>query len=80
MENNYITSIGFNEKTREIEVFFSFSSQCITEEQIRLILLACNYNASYSYLSDRLLFTVKCNSEADTESLFRDYKEYFYSK
>lgn len=80
MENNYITSIEFNEKTREIEVFFSLSSRCITEEQIQLISLACNYNASYSYSSDRLLFTVKCNSEADTESLLRDYKEYFYSK
>lgn len=80
MENNYITSIEFNEKTRKIEVFFSFSSRCITEEQFQLISLACNYNASYSYSSDRLLFTAKCNSEADTESLLRDYKEYFYFK
>ena len=80
MENNHITSIGFNEETGKIEIFFSFSSHCISEEQIDLISLACNYNASYSYSSDRMLFTAKCNSEADTESLLRDYNEYFYSK
>ena len=80
MENNYINSIEFNEETRKIEVFFSFSSHCISKEQIDLISLACNYNASYSYSSDRMLFTAKCNSEADTESLLRDYNEYFYSK
>ena len=80
MENNHITSIGFNKETGKIEVFFSFSSHCISKEQIDLISLACNYNASYSYSSDRMLFTAKCNSEADTESLLRDYNEYFYSK
>ncbi len=80
MENNHITSIGFNEETEKIEIFFSFSSHCISKEQIDLISLACNYNASYSYSSDRMLFTAKCNSEADTESLLRDYNEYFYSK
>lgn len=80
MENNHNPNIEFNEATREIEVFLSFSSHCISKEQIDLISLACNYNASYSYSNDRLLFTVKCNSEADTESLLRDYKEYFYSK
>ena len=52
----------------------------ISKEQIDLISLACNYNASYSYSSDRMLFTAKCNNEADMESLLRDYKEYFYSK
>ena len=80
MENNHNPNIEFNEATREIEVFLSFSSHCISKEQIDLISLACNYNASYSYSSDRMLFTAKCNSEADTESLLRDYKEYFYSK
>ena len=80
MENNHIISVEFNKETQQIEVFFSFSSQCISKEQINLISLACNYNASYSYSNDRLLFTVKCNSEADTESLLRDYREYFYSK
>ena len=80
MENNHNPNIEFNEATREIEVFLSFSSHCISKEQIDLISLACNYNASYSYSSDRMLFTAKCNSEADTESLLRDYNEYFYSK
>lgn len=80
MENNYITSIELDEKTRTIKVFFSFSSDCIAKDQIEMISLACNYNASYSYSSDHLLFTAKCNNDADTESLLRDYKEYFYSK
>ena len=75
MEN---TIIDFKEGTRQIEVFLAISSPIA--EIPELISLACNYNANYKYVEDRFLFQVECSTLSDAEKLYRDYKEYFFSK
>lgn len=74
------TQVKFNEESREVEVFFTSLSDVIHKEMIELISLACNYNASFSFSFKNLLFTAKCTNDADSEKLFKDYQEYFYSK
>ncbi len=74
------TQVSFNAISREVEVLFSSSLDVIHKEMIELISLACNYNASFSFSFKNLLFTAKCTNDADSEKLFRDYLEYFYSK
>ena len=74
------TNIVVKRETREIEVFLPSTSPFTNEEVVELVSLACNYNASFNYDTERLLFTATCNSVRDLEDLLNDYEEYFYQK
>lgn len=74
------TNIVVKRETRKIEVSLPSTSPFTNEEVVELVSLACNYNASFNYDTERLLFTATCNSVKGLEELYNDYTEYFYQK